>query len=158
MIKVPGAAKPADLSISMPRTGGGRERSLLGGVVCVLVGLGYLRGADPHDPFTPMPVCPTKRVTGLDCPACGGLRLVYDLLHGDLRAARRDNPFLLICSPLLVYLLVRQAGARRQGEPAPIPPALAYGLSGSALTWMILRNLPAWPLKPTMLRSVKRLA
>ena len=136
-----------------PRSAGAStDQWLFGGALCVLAGLSYLSVADPHDPFPLMPACPTKRVTGLDCPACGGLRMVYDFLHGDPRAALHDNPFLLICSPLLVYLSARQARARWRKEPAPIPGPLAYGLGGSALAWMMLRNRPAWPLKPTSLR------
>ncbi len=97
-----------------------------------------------------MPRCPTKRLTGLDCPACGGLRVVHDLLHGDVRAAARDNLFLLVCSPLLVWLLVRRAAAWRRQDRAPVPAAVAYGLGASAVVWMVVRNLAAWPLTPRL--------
>jgi hypothetical protein len=128
----------------------GRFRLTYGGAVaCALAGLGYLAVADPHDPRTLMPVCPTKLVTGLDCPACGTLRLVHDLLHGNMRAALHDNLFVLICSPLLLYLLWRQVRAAHRGEKAPVPRPLAYGLAGAAFVWMIVRNLPGWPLTPT---------
>jgi hypothetical protein len=95
-----------------------------------------------------MPACPTKWVTGLDCPACGGLRLVHDLLHGNLRAAMRDNAFLVLMSPLLVYLVWRHARAVRGGERFEVPAWLAYGTGGLAVSWMVLRNLPGWPWKP----------
>ncbi|WP_432763268.1 DUF2752 domain-containing protein [Candidatus Protofrankia datiscae] len=126
---------------------GGWRRLILGASVCVL-GVGYLAVADPHDPDVLMPICPTKLVTGFDCPACGGLRLVHDLLHGQLRAAAHDNLFMLLCSPVLVYLIWRQARAIGRGEHTRVPGSLAYGLAGAALVWTVVRNLPGWPLTP----------
>ncbi|WP_242606279.1 DUF2752 domain-containing protein [Protofrankia symbiont of Coriaria ruscifolia] len=126
----------------------GRQWLMLSASACAL-GVGYLVVADPHDPNTVMPVCPTKIVTGLDCPACGGLRLVHDLLHGHARAAVHDNLFVLLCSPVLMYLIWRQARAVSLGEQARVPRPLAYGLAGAALVWMAVRNLPGWPLTPT---------
>ncbi len=126
----------------------GRSRLLLGVTGCAL-GIGYLVVVDPHDPDAVMPRCPTKIVTGLDCPACGGLRLAHDLLHGHARAAVHDNPFVLLCSPVLMYLGWRQLRAASLGERTRVPRPLASGLGGGALVWMVVRNLPGWPLKPT---------
>ncbi len=122
---------------------------MIGVAACALAGIGYLAGADPHDPATFMPPCPIKLVTGLDCPACGGLRMVHDLLHGRPRAAVHDNFFLLVCSPVLLHLLWRQARAVRDGERVEVSRWLAYGLGGAAVAWMVVRNLPGWPLIPT---------
>ncbi|WP_239331743.1 DUF2752 domain-containing protein [Frankia sp. CiP3] len=127
--------------------GTGRTRLLLGAAAGAL-GVGYLAVVDPHDAAAVMPVCPAKFVTGLDCPACGGLRLVHDLLHGRLRAAVHDNLFVLLCSPVLVHLGWRRARAAWLGEQAPVPRALAHGLAAGALVWMVVRNLPGWPLAP----------
>jgi len=55
--------------------------ALLGG------GLAYVGLADPHNPDFVFPACPFKLLTGWNCPACGGLRMTHDLLHGDLAAA-----------------------------------------------------------------------
>jgi hypothetical protein len=123
---------------------------LVGAAACAAAGIGYLAVADPHDPDAVMPVCPVKLATGLDCPACGGMRLVYDLLHGHVRAAVHDNLFLLACSPVLLYLLWRQVRAVRRGERVPVHPHLAFGLLGAAFIWMAVRNLPGWPLVPTI--------
>jgi hypothetical protein len=114
-------------------------------------GAAYLLVADPHDPAVPMPGCPTRWVTGLDCPACGGLRLVHDLLHGQVRAAAHDNLYLLACGPVLAALLGRQAVAVARGSVAPVPRPIALGLGGGAALWMAVRNRPGWPLRPTSL-------
>jgi len=111
--------------------------------------LAYVAIADPHRPGTLLPRCPTKLITGLDCPACGGLRLAHDLLHGDLEAALHDNPFLLLCSPALAVLLWRGRKGRAAGSEA-VPDRVAYTLAGAALAWTVVRNLPGRPLKPTV--------
>ncbi|WP_083473871.1 MULTISPECIES: DUF2752 domain-containing protein [unclassified Frankia] len=127
-----------------------RRRLLLAGAAgCLVAGAGYLAAVDPHDPAAAMPTCPTKALTGLDCPACGGLRLAHDLLHGMPAAAAHDNLFLLVCAPLLVALVVRQARAYERGVRAPLPRPLAHGIAGAALAWTVIRNLPGWPLTPT---------
>src|SRR6202042_888467 len=81
------------------------NRLLLVEAAGLMAGFAYLRAVDPHDPRAVMPFCPVKRISGLDCPACGSLRVVHDLLHADARSALYDNAFLLISSPALVYLL-----------------------------------------------------
>ena len=122
---------------------------LLGEVAGAAAGIAYLMAVDPHDPRAWMPACPFKLVTRLDCPACGGLRLAHDLLRGDAHAAAHDNLFVLVSSPLLMYLLSRHWRAVRAGEPLHISRPLAYGLAGTALVWTVVRNLPGWPLKPS---------
>ena len=71
--------------------------------------------------------------------------MAYDMVHGDARTAMHDNPFLLVCSPLLAALLWRGAGMPNREA---VPPRLAYGLGLTALAWMAVRNHPRWPLKP----------
>lgn len=117
---------------------------------CAIAALVSVAVTDPHRSRALLPRCPTKLLTGLDCPACGGLRLTYDLLHGDLRAAAHDNPFLLVSSPLLALLSWRSW--RETGQPGIVaaPRWAAYSLAGTALAWMLVRNLPTWPLKPTI--------
>jgi hypothetical protein len=129
-------------------TDGGRRLPLAVGTLA-LAGTAYLRVHDPHDPATRLPGCPSKRLTGLDCPGCGGLRLVNDLAHADLRRAAADNLFLLIAGPLLAGLVLRWARARRRGEEGRLPPRVGWVLGGAAAGWMVLRNQRWWPLRPT---------
>ena len=110
-----------------------------------LAALGYVMAVDPHDQSVPMPRCPIKVVSGMDCPACGGMRVVHDLLHGDVLQAVRDNLFLVAASPILLYLLYRHAKSLRTGRRYEAPPRVSYGLLTIAVAWGIVRNLPAWP-------------
>jgi len=50
------------------------------------------------------PGCPSRIFFGIDCPACGGLRGTYSLLHGDIALAINHNALLLGVYPLLVSL------------------------------------------------------
>nr|WP_090341862.1 DUF2752 domain-containing protein [Mycolicibacterium malmesburyense]CRL71958.1 hypothetical protein CPGR_02171 [Mycolicibacterium malmesburyense] len=134
----------------MAPSAGTSRRHLYGalGTGAVLVGaLTYIGVADPHRPNFVFPACPFKVLTGLNCPACGGLRMTHDLLHGDLAAAVVDNVYLLVGLPLLLtWLLVRW----RQSKPLMNTPMIIV-IVVSALTWTVVRNLPGFPLVPTVL-------
>jgi hypothetical protein len=113
---------------------------LLGGA------LAYIGLADPHKPHFVFPACPFKLLTGWNCPACGGLRMTHDLLHGDLATAVMDNIFLLVGLPaLLAWVLVRW----RTGRPIFTMPAIIV-ITVLAVTWTVIRNLPGFPLIPTL--------
>ncbi len=111
----------------------------------------YTIGFNPHDSSNTFPLCPTKLITGLDCPACGGLRLVHDAGHGDLSAMLHDNLLLLVLSPLLVLLLWRYVHRRWRGETTrlQVPRWMVRAIVGVAIAWMVVRNLPGWPLRPS---------
>lgn len=118
------------------------------GTGAVLVGaLTYVGLGDPHNPDFVFPVCPFKALTGWNCPACGGLRMTHDVLHGDLGAAVVDNVFLLVGLPMLAaWLLLRW----RRGQPLMTTPAIVV-IAIAAITWTVVRNLPGFPLVPTLL-------
>ncbi len=118
------------------------------GAGAVLVGsLVYVGLADPHNPRFLFPACPFKALTGWNCPACGGLRMTHDLLHGDLAAAVVDNVFLLVGLPaLLAWIVVRW----RTGRPVFTTPAIAV-IAVLAVVWTVVRNTPGFPLVPTLL-------
>jgi Protein of unknown function (DUF2752) len=111
------------------------------GTGAVLAGaLGYIGVVDPHDTHSAYPLCPFKWLTGWNCPLCGGLRMTHDLLHG-------HNVFLLLGIPLLAgWMLLR----RRQGHASlPVPAMVAIAVAAAA--WTVLRNLPGFPLVPTVM-------
>lgn len=117
------------------------------GTGAVLAGaVTYVGLADPHRPGFLFPGCPFKMLTGLNCPACGGLRMTHDLLHGDLSAAVVDNVFLLVSLPLLAaWLVVRWKRGQRL---MPMPAAVAIFVA--AIAWTVVRNWPGFPLVPTL--------
>lgn len=118
------------------------------GTAAVFAGaLTYVGVVDPHREGSLFPPCPFKLLTGWNCPACGGLRMTHDLLHGDLAAAVTDNVFLLVGLPLLaIWTLWR----RRRGQPVMTWP-LGVSVFVAALAWTVVRNLPGFPLVPTVL-------
>ena len=106
----------------------------------------YVGFVDPHNRDSVFPPCPFKVLTGWNCPACGGLRMTHDLLHGNLAAAVVDNVFLLIGIPaLLGWVLWR----RRAGKPMVTRTAVAVVIVAT-IAWTVTRNLPGFPLIPTL--------
>lgn len=121
----------------------------LGSGALVAAGLGYVGLVDPHRPDSVFPMCPFRLLTGWNCPACGGLRMTHDVLHGDLAAAITDNIFLLVGIPVLTgWLLLRR---HREKSLLPVPTAATIMIA--MLAWTVLRNLPGFPLVPTLLIS-----
>lgn len=108
--------------------------------------LTYVGLVDPHRPGALFPACPFKLLTGWNCPACGGLRMTHDLLHGEVSAAVVDNVFLLIGLPLLAIWAVWR---RRRGQRV-FTPAVIVVIAIAMLGWTVLRNLPGFPLVPTV--------
>jgi hypothetical protein len=93
--------------------------------------------------------CPFHKLTGLDCPACGGTRALSSLLHGGLVNALHYNVMAVVLGAILVALAV----LRHLGWTLPnsiTASAVKCHRGAAALTvmvaWAILRNLPtfAW--------------
>ncbi len=124
-----------------------RRYGALGSGAPLVGALGYVGLVDPHNPNSVFPFCPFRLLTGWNCPACGGLRMTYDLLHGDLAAAVIDNVFLLVGIPLLAAWIVLRR--YRPNAASPIPTIVAVVIV--TVGWTVLRNLPGFPLVPTVL-------
>jgi uncharacterized protein DUF2752 len=94
------------------------------------------------------PPCPFHSLTGYLCPGCGTLRALHQLLHGNLGAAWRLNPFSVLALPYVGY---ESAGAallattRRRLPRIFIPSALVWALLAAILAFWILRNTPLFP-------------
>ncbi len=127
----------------------------LGGVA--LVGTSYLALVDPNEPGH-YPLCPTKALTGLDCPGCGGLRAVHSLATGDLLGALDHNAFVvLVVLPALVAVgvawLVRSWREPSSGaDPAPalpttdspaarLTPTFVWALVAVMAVFTVMRNV-----------------
>ena len=121
----------------------------LGSALAGAAALTYVGAVDPHRPGSVFPPCMFKLITGWNCPGCGGLRMTYDLLHGDLAAAVVDNVFALVGLPLLLLWVF---GRRRYGRPS-FTPAVLWTIGIAVVGWTVMRNLPGFPLVPTMISS-----
>jgi hypothetical protein len=109
--------------------------------------LGYIGLVDPHNTNSAYPLCPFKLLTGWNCPFCGGLRMVHDVLHGDLVAGINDNVFALVGIPLLAGWMVM----RHRQDRSQLPILVLVTITVLTIAWTVLRNLPGFPLVPTIL-------
>ena len=126
-----------------------RRYAGLGAGLAAAAALTYVGLVDPHRPGSLFPPCMFKAVTGWNCPGCGGLRMTHDLLHGDLPAAVVDNVFLLVGLPLLALWSLWRV---RRGRPV-FTPAVLVGVATLSVVWTVVRNLPGFPLVPTLVGS-----
>ncbi|WP_078322802.1 DUF2752 domain-containing protein [Mycobacteroides chelonae] len=111
---------------------------------CAAIWLG-----DPTTPGGVLPVCPFKALTGLDCPACGGLRMVYSLMHGDVLAALRYNAVALVALGFLAVCFVAWTRSRWRGAADWSPPWLRGWVASIILAvfaaWFVIRLIPIAP-------------
>jgi hypothetical protein len=104
----------------------------------------YLWGTDPHQSGQMLPRCPFNWATGLLCPACGGTRMLYDLMHGDFAAALHDNTALLILGlPAAVYLSGRwlYEGLRGRRYRPRLSARGTVTVLSLAVAWAVARNV-----------------
>ncbi|WP_374936878.1 DUF2752 domain-containing protein [Streptomyces sp. Ru73] len=117
----------------------------LGTLAAVLAAFAYVGAVDPNEAGH-YPVCPLLRLTGIYCPACGGLRSAHAVAHGDLAAALGANALAVLgYAAFAVFWTVWLVRAGR-GLPAsgPRPGAVHWWLIGGVvLLFTVLRNLPA---------------
>ncbi|HET8970459.1 MAG TPA: DUF2752 domain-containing protein, partial [Candidatus Nanopelagicales bacterium] len=86
----------------------------------VVAATAYFAVVDPNQPGH-FPACPLRATTGLDCPACGGLRAVHALCHGELGTALDQNLLVtVVLLPLAVISWLLWLWRSRPGRrPAP---------------------------------------
>jgi len=115
------------------------------GAVAAAGALTYLGTHDPHVAGS-YPTCILYSSTGLYCPACGGTRAAYDLMHGDVADAFARNPAVpMIAVAVVAWVLYRITYRRRRGTSAPAAPAwVPVAIGFSALVFGVLRNVPGW--------------
>lgn len=96
-------------------------------------------------------VCPSLLLTGMWCPACGGLRAVHELTQGDVAGAFAMNPGVVIGLPLAVavwfWWLLGTVGRRPTRGPLVAVGALVSTRAGwvflaLAVVFGVLRNVP----------------
>ncbi|MYS20885.1 DUF2752 domain-containing protein [Streptomyces sp. SID4948] len=103
----------------------------------------YLYRTDPHQSGHWLPRCPFNWLTGLLCPACGGTRLAYDLLHGEPLRAFHENALMLLLLPFALVLGGRWFvdGLRGRRRPLMLNARAQYALLAAAVAWTVVRNV-----------------
>ncbi|WP_030528512.1 DUF2752 domain-containing protein [Phycicoccus jejuensis] len=111
--------------------------------VAVAGGAAWLATHSPYEAGH-YPGCVLYAATGLYCPACGGTRATYELLHGHVGAAFERHPLV----PPLYLAVVLYLGYRllraRQGRPVRtiVPNWLPVAFGVAVLVFGVGRNLP----------------
>jgi hypothetical protein len=88
--------------------------------------------------------CPFYALTGLQCPGCGGLRGIHQLLNGNIRKALNFNLMLILAVPVGGYLLLSNIFIMISGKPLPEIPfnkTLILVLLFIIIAYWILRNI-----------------
>jgi hypothetical protein len=89
------------------------------------------------------PQCVFHLLTGLDCPGCGSTRALYQLLHGNVRAAFHLNPMLFL---LMFVALCGLPSALRGQRPGFVGKTwFAWSSFYVLMGWWIIRNTPLNP-------------
>lgn len=117
----------------------GPQQSAMRRAALPIIGLGATLGVATFiglvNPSTSnvYPLCPTKALFGIDCPGCGGLRCVHELMNGNVGAALDQNLLITIVLPLILIAFAA-AIARRITNAPDEPPALFANTLGSLRT------------------------
>jgi hypothetical protein len=129
---------------SRREVGVGRLTALAGAAVATT----YLALVDPSGGGA-YPVCPSRLLLGIDCPACGGLRGTHDLLHGHLGEALDHNlllpAILAVLGTAFALWLLPLLG--REARALVVPPWAAVTAAAVAVAFTVLRNLPVASLE-----------
>jgi hypothetical protein len=91
------------------------------------------------------PGCTFHKVTGLNCPGCGGLRATHQLLHGNVLTALHHNAMVVLGAPLVVGWIGVWLWQRWRGRPARLSGLSnhwLWALFGAVVVFSVLRNLP----------------
>jgi len=92
-------------------------------------------------PFSPIPPCPLLTITGVPCPLCGMTRSARSLLHFDLSASLRYQPFgfaAFLCGVIILALWV--IPRTRAVSVVRIPVAVVVAVAAASWIWNIAFN------------------
>ena len=91
------------------------------------------------------PACMFHKLTGWNCPGCGGLRALHHLAHGNVVTAFHCNPLFIALLPFLLLIGVRwltNGGQAFNGNTVFFRPVVLWTLLAITLLFTVLRNLP----------------
>jgi hypothetical protein len=115
-----------------------------------VVACGYVLAFDPTDAVAdPAGGCLWHAVLNLNGPTCGGTRMVWYLLHGDLVQAARHHLVAALTVPFAGYALLAWTARAWFGRRWPLPRLPLWAYLVYAAIWLlysvVLRNLPWAP-------------
>lgn len=90
-------------------------------------------------------MCLLHEIFGLDCPGCGGTRMVLSFLQLDFYQAFRFNPWAFVMLPTVTisFLLLRN-------KHTDILLNIVRGAFFATIAFFVMRNLPGFEfLRPT---------
>lgn len=137
-------SRPSSSTIVRPLDNAARIRLALtiAAPLALAVGLWFI---DPSK-VKWFPVCPTYALTGLSCPGCGSTRALHHIAHGQLLAAWRMNPLLILLIVPLSYALAREIPIlRRKLKPLGTSAWVAWAFLIIVITYGVARNIPTYP-------------
>jgi hypothetical protein len=93
------------------------------------------------------PKCLLYKVTGWQCPGCGGLRAGYYFLHGQFTTALTYNPLLMLLGGALTLATLFDSFCLLMGRPVRFlnrfrQPAWIWTILSLAVLFGLGRNLP----------------
>lgn len=114
------------------------------------VATAYVLTSNPTDNKTDLTgPCLFHEMFGINGPLCGGTRMYWYLIHGDLVEAFRHHPIALIAAPVILYALVWWTAREWFGRTLPalrLPSTVYFGYVAVGLLFLVvLRNLPEGP-------------
>jgi predicted small integral membrane protein len=122
-------------------TGNGLVRLVIGGTILGISAVLFFFSPETHRFY---PRCLLYVLTGLQCPACGGLRAAHHLLHGNISTAFHYNALVVLLPPFGLLWAVAPAFKRRTGRlwlDFTRGRAALISVLTVALIYGVLRNL-----------------
>jgi Protein of unknown function (DUF2752) len=92
--------------------------------------------------------CPFRALTGFDCPGCGTLRGLHQLLHAHPLAAFKLNPMMVVTLPFIAYSLFSYTSLLLTGKSLPrvfLPARYIWMLLVVVLGYWVFRNTAIYP-------------
>ena len=103
-------------------------------IVAAIIVVYYLFNPAQYSFF---PRCPSKLITGYDCPGCGTQRAFHALLNGNIAEALHYNAILFIAVPFLVIYSAAAILKKRL-------PRFHATMNSAVVGWTVLVILLLW--------------
>lgn len=113
--------------------------SLIASAIVAAAGAWILYTFPPGVPGTFYPRCAFRALTGLLCPGCGTTHALHELVHGNVVAALKYNPFLFAVMIGSVYASPKLL--RGETPPLFMKPWFAWTCFAIVMAWWIGRNV-----------------